>query len=74
MPDLDQAVRWFGENWGAHINRLCRSALTPVGDACIHCEQPIAMGDQGILMWGGDDQTRVPVHVDCLVMMVGGKP
>src|SRR4051812_31533512 len=63
---------WFGNlerPWG----KLCVSmpyVATPVGQACLHCEEEIKEGDEGEMMPGGG--AIRPVHAECLLRMVMG--
>lgn len=44
---------------------------TPVGQRCLHCEEPIEPGDRGLMMGVVDDlvgqhvATVQPVHLEC---------
>ena len=44
-------TKWFGESWGASV---CQGEHvdTPVGVLCAHCDEPIAEGDQGVMIDG----------------------
>ncbi len=57
---------WFGKRpWG----KLCHAmphVPTPVGENCLHCEEPIKEGDEGEIM------PPRPVHRECLLRMVIG--
>lgn len=60
-------MAYFGD-WSAPITRDIPKIDTPVGDTCIHCEEPIGEGDDGIRYANG------PVaHYECqLRSVVGG--
>lgn len=60
-------MRWFGTYWGADICRVCPKTETPVGDICIHCEEPIEANDDGVIYANG------PVtHLDCFIRQIVG--
>jgi hypothetical protein len=66
---------WFGKHWGAPICDDTPHAVTPVGMACGFCDEPIAAGDDGVLIpsLGGDGQHRVAFHYECnLRSVIGG--
>jgi hypothetical protein len=62
----------FGGPWGA---LECEEVPTPVGAECLHCEEPIAEGDQGVLMpyhlESGKSQL-VAEHRECFLRGVFG--
>lgn len=60
---------WFGP---APFSPACLDtthAATPVGDACVWCEEPVAAGESGYLVpYIGDGPVRlVAYHVECLL-------
>lgn len=67
---------YFGESW--HVPALvgAEQADTPVGEPCLHCDEPIRPEQQGFLrpVIGSDGQTEVrPIHRECdLRAIVGG--
>lgn len=71
----DGAVQWFGESWGAPVNKTARHALTPVGQPCMRCGIPIRRDDRGLLvvhctetsLTGRVDAVRRPWHHHCFV-------
>ena len=75
-------MTWFGEPWPSAETRapVCGSdaeqVSTPVGDACLHCDEEIADGDRGTLMpyLGPTGSGARPVHVECLGRMTLGGP
>lgn len=76
--DTDPRVRWFGPTWHAPINEVTLEAPTPVDDVCIYCNNPILLGQRGILMWGSHSPTpdwpwllRVAEHITCFFASVG---
>ena len=67
-------VRWFGENWGAHVCDPELYAETPVGQECIQCNKKIEEGDQGLLIPSTFDEDTLPEsiwHLDCFVSSIG---
>ena len=50
-------MRWFGESWGAPINRCCAQVPVPVGCFCEKCAIRIKSTDQGF---------ELPLLVDVL--------
>lgn len=68
----EDAVKWFGENWGAPICRLVEHAPTPQAD-CLGCNKPIKPEDQGVMLpYSGSegDPPEVPYHLDCFLEAV----
>ena len=47
---------------------------TPVGEACLHCEEPIRDGDPGMLMphFDGESARERPYHRECMLRGVVG--
>lgn len=43
-------MEWFGESWGAPVNRDCPQVEPPVGVACERCDRFILPTDQGMKM------------------------
>lgn len=67
-------MKWFGESWRAPICAPEDEVGTPVGERCLLCEEPIAAGDQGVVMpFSGDlvdgvvTARLVPEHLDCFL-------
>lgn len=49
------------------MNHDCESTETPVNETCNHCEEPIALGDQGVIYDNG------PVaHLNCFLRGIVG--
>ncbi len=48
-------MKWFGRSWGAIACRFEEHSPTPVGTACLRCDTPIELGDQGVIMPGPFD-------------------
>lgn len=70
-------MSWFGESWGAPC---CEEehVPTPVGEACVLCDEPIEAGDRGfispfredggmVLMFGADGVARLAADQDAYV-------
>lgn len=69
-------MHWFGTSWGAPICDPARRVETPAGANCLHCEEIVGFGDQGVMMLhydGTSAATQQPLHLEChLRMIVGG--
>lgn len=73
-------MKWFGESWGAPICKPEDHAEAPVGEPCIHCEEPIQEGDKGIITpfltdWVDKDtfvEKEVPYHYACFMRNIVG--
>lgn len=69
-------MKWFGKNWGAPICASEDRVATPVGTPCLDCNEPIAEGDQGVVMPFTDVVDDVIVsrlvanHLDCFLKSV----
>lgn len=65
---------WFGTHWGAPMLEDATKVSTPVGQPCLHCEVPIAEGDDGVLMPVLDTKgaRTAPLHRECDLRMVVG--
>lgn len=68
--------RFFGERWDAPRVEESIQVPTPVGELCLHCEEPIEEGDRGVLMpyidAGMNTHVRA-VHMECdLRAVLGG--
>lgn len=60
-------MKWFGESWGAPMCKDCPHVEVPVGETCVHCEEPIAAGDSGVIASNG------PVfHRNCFLRGIYG--
>lgn len=40
---------WFGTDWGAPVCHITQQIAVPVGEPCVHCEEPIAADDSGVM-------------------------
>lgn len=81
---------WFGEPWPDDWREngpapVCENPAqrvpTPVGAICLHCTEPVAEGDRGILMPAVDmgpdgkpQMTILPAHAECQLRMGAGGP
>lgn len=73
-------MKWFGESWGAAICDPREHLPTPVGQACLYCEERIVLGDQGVVMplvmgpvhGGAADARSAPEHLDCMLRLAIG--
>jgi hypothetical protein len=64
---------WFGKHWGAAICDDTPHAVTPTGEPCGHCGEPIAANDDGVLVPTLGEAHRIAFHYECnLRTMVGG--
>jgi hypothetical protein len=60
-------MRWFGKRWPGALCDECQEAPTPVGLACIHCEEQIVSGDSGVFYANGP-----AAHRNCFLRGVIG--
>lgn len=77
-----QPMTWFGPTWDAMICETAEQAETPVGLPCLHCDEPIAEGERGVLHDGryvGSDyaryltpEGRVAYHLECSMRLALG--
>lgn len=66
-------TRFFGERWDAPRVDDAAQVATPVGERCLHCDEPIEPGDRGLLTpsflgKAGDDGyewVMRAVHLEC---------
>jgi len=65
---------WFGQSWGAPICQTTPHVETPVGEACVWCDEPVAPDDSGLVMLGIiDGKAGVACyHVECSVRSIVG--
>jgi hypothetical protein len=61
---MSYTTRYFGEPWNPGIARL-EPVATPIGQPCLHCQETIEYGDQGLMV-------PAPVHLECFLRMVVG--
>jgi hypothetical protein len=59
---------WFGRSWGAPMCRDLEHVMTPVGQVCQWCEEPIEADDSG---WGAT-RRGAWMHVECFMRMMLG--
>lgn len=71
--------RYFGEPWGAPFIDDAQRVPTPVGMDCSTCGEPVAEGDQGVVMpyvYAGPDgapaQSDTAQHRECFLLDVVG--
>lgn len=69
--------RWFGTSWRAPCCDPNGHVPTPVGQPCMHCREPIKLGDQGLIHTvvhevreGQARFTREPTHLDCYLRTI----
>ena len=62
-------MKWFGQPWGAPMFEFCERVLTPVGEQCSRCEEPVGVGDSGVIMLHIEqDGARMrPQHRECFL-------
>lgn len=79
MSDTESNVLYFGEPWGAPMLDGARCVPAPVGDPCLVCDEPITLGDQGLVRVyvkaRGERvqaQKLAPVHAECEALGVVG--
>ena len=60
-------VTWFGKQYDASIYRDTSQAPTPVGIACMYCEEPILIGEDGFFDSGSN-----AFHRECWLRMLIG--
>jgi len=69
------AIKWFGESWGAPINEQAQRVGTPIDQNCIACTKPIYWGDQGFVVAylgiGAERSGEVVYHKDCFFKDIG---
>lgn len=67
---------YFGEPWPSGICDDGTQRPTPIGDKCLHCDEPIQDGDQGtwggVLRFGADIAAIEPAHRECSLRAVRG--
>lgn len=77
-----QQVAWFGPKWDAVICETAQQAEAPIGLPCLHCDEPIAEDERGVLHDGrllGPDyaryltpDSRVVYHLECSMRLALG--
>jgi hypothetical protein len=70
---------FFGEPWDAPFIDDAVQVATPVGESCVDCHDPIADGDQGVVMpcisegpGGAPVADLRPTHRECFIRAVIG--
>ncbi len=64
--------KWFGENWGAPCCTPGDHVPTPIGIPCAHCDEPIEIKDQGMMIDNFGEPSVLPWHLDCFLRSVVG--
>jgi hypothetical protein len=65
---------WFGKHWGAPICDDTPHAVTPTGEPCGHCGEPIEADDAGVIVPTLGEPRRIPFHYECNMRMMVGEP
>jgi hypothetical protein len=75
-------MNWFGKNWGGSICETTSQVPIPVGELCIHCDEPVEKSDDGIIMpvvgmrvgeYTPDPRPNyAPMHLACFMRDVVG--
>lgn len=72
-------MRWFGEPFPsrehpAPMFELTEEVETPVGEPCLRCEEPIEVGDRGVMMPMLDEsgEREVALHYECHIRSIMG--
>jgi hypothetical protein len=58
---------WFGKRYPAPLYDDCPQTETPVGRECEYCDEPIAMGEDGVILHSG-----TLLHRECNLRMIIG--
>ena len=77
MSGLPFHLAYFGANWGAPMLEGAVQVPTPIGAPCLHCTEPIAAGEQGVIRYAirvADlaSTKPCPVHAECDAIAVIG--
>lgn len=67
---LPGANPYFGKAWNRNIAACHPQTATPVGTPCFYCEEPVADGDQGLIIPCG--MVPLPIHLDCHLRQIIG--
>lgn len=71
---------FFGERWDAPAFDDATEVPTPVGEPCLHCEEPITEGDSGTvqpaIVMGENGYVSEPraQHIECYLRSALGSP
>jgi hypothetical protein len=67
-------MKWFGESWDAPVCEIVDHVATPVGEKCLHCDEPIAEGDYGVVIPLVDGNATIPIpeHYACFMRRIIG--
>ena len=65
---------WFGRDWGAPVCRESSAVPTPIGQACAHCGEKVAAGEDGFMLghWGQEVAGEAPLHLECYLRLILG--
>lgn len=69
-------MKWFGESWGAPVNKTNDQVDPPLGLFCAVCSDSIKKGERGLLLpfsGGPDDPPDLPYHLKCFLGSVVGE-
>lgn len=69
------SMKWFGKRYGAPYEADTERALTPVGEPCGRCGEPLVDGDSGLLLPYIDaaGHRLVGYHYEChMRAIIGG--
>lgn len=72
-------MRWFGRQFDAPAWEDMAEAPTPVGEACLMCNEPILQGEAGVLMpcivsVMPAEAAELPAHIECHLRSILGSP
>ena len=67
-------IKWFGETWGAPINRDDNKVSTPVDGVCLFCNGGIGCVHRGVMIMHHGVATNEyrPAHINCFLESVLG--
>lgn len=64
------SARYFGAPWPSGLCDTASPTETPVGESCLHCQEPIVDGDRGSFI--DTMEGPAPVHRECSLRAVLG--
>lgn len=68
-------MKWFGESWNAAILDHLEHVITPTGDPCGWCTEPIEEGHRGYViphLSAGRPPVLQPWHLECFLRSTFG--
>lgn len=69
-------MKWFGDPWGAPVNRESPRTATPTGSTCWKCDEEIVETDRGYVMPHSSNDPGAPsesiIHHACFMMDIMG--